>query len=36
VNGREHRLLGTILFDRGLLTEAQIDVVLQDLKKTLT
>jgi len=35
VNGREHRLLGTILFDRGLLTEDQIDAVLQDLKKTL-
>lgn len=35
VNGREHRLLGSILYDRGLITEHQIDIVLQDLKKTL-
>ncbi len=34
VNGHEHRLLGTILYDRGLITEYQIDVVLQELKKT--
>lgn len=35
VNGREHRLLGSILFDRGRITESQIDSVLQELKKTL-
>jgi len=35
VNGREHRLLGTILFDNGFITEYQVDVVLQELKKTL-
>ena len=35
INGREHRLLGTILYDNGVITEYQIDVVLQELKKTL-
>jgi hypothetical protein len=35
VNGREHRLLGSILFDRGLITEDQIDTVLLELKKGL-
>lgn len=35
VNGREHRLLGTILYDNGVITEYQIEVVLQELKKTL-
>ena len=35
INGREHRLLGTILYDNGFITEYQIDVVLQELKKTL-
>ncbi len=35
INGREHRLLGTILYDNGFITEYQIDTVLQELKKTL-
>jgi hypothetical protein len=35
VNGREHRLLGTILYDNGFITEYQVDVVLQELKKNL-
>lgn len=34
VNGREHRLLGSILFDRGLITAGQIDAVLTELNKT--
>jgi len=32
ISGREHRLLGTILYDRGLITEHQIGTVLQELK----
>jgi len=35
INGREHRLLGTILYDNGFITEYQIEVVLQELKKSL-
>jgi len=35
INGREHRLLGTILFDNGCITEYQVDVVLADLRKTI-
>ena len=35
VNGREHRLLGAILYDNGFITEYQIDIVLQELAKTL-
>jgi hypothetical protein len=35
VSGREHRLLGSILFSRGLITENQIEIVLQELKETL-
>jgi hypothetical protein len=35
INGREHRLLGSILYENGFLTEDQIDTVLQELKKTL-
>jgi hypothetical protein len=35
VNGREHRLMGTILFDNGFITEYQVDVVLQELKKNI-
>ena len=35
INGREHRLLGTILYDKGVITEYQIEVVLQELKKLL-
>jgi len=33
INGREHRLLGTILYDNGCITEYQIEVVLVELKK---
>jgi hypothetical protein len=35
INGREHRLLGTILYDNGFITEHQIEAVLQELKKSL-
>jgi len=35
VSGREHRLLGSILYDRGLITDHQIDTVLLELKKYL-
>ena len=35
VNGRDHRLLGGILFDQGVITEDQIDDVLAELKKHL-
>jgi hypothetical protein len=35
INGREHRLLGTILYDNGFITEYQIDKVLQELARTL-
>jgi hypothetical protein len=35
INGREHRLLGTILYDNGFITEDQIEIVLQELAKTL-
>ncbi len=35
VNGREHRLLGSILYDKGLLTEEQIETVLRELKSAL-
>ncbi len=35
LSGREHRLLGTILFDHGWITEHQIEAVLQELKKVL-
>jgi hypothetical protein len=35
INGREHRLLGTILYDHGFITENQVDKVLQELAKTL-
>lgn len=34
VSGREHRLLGGILFSRGLITERQIETVLLELKQT--
>jgi len=33
LNGREHRLLGSILHDRGLITENQIETVLLELRK---
>lgn len=36
VNGREHRLLGTILYDNGLITEYQIEVVLVELRKMIS
>jgi hypothetical protein len=32
INGREHRLLGTILYDNGCITEYQIEVVLVELR----
>lgn len=35
ISGREHRLLGSILLSRGLITERQIEEVLPELKKTL-
>jgi len=35
INGREHRLLGTILFNDGFTTENEVDKVLQELAKTL-
>ena len=35
IAGREHRLLGSILFSRCLITERQIEIVLQELKQTL-
>ncbi len=35
ISGREHRLLGSILFDNGWITEPQIDIILQELKKAL-
>jgi hypothetical protein len=35
INGREHRLLGTILFDKGWITEDQIEAVLMEIKKTI-
>jgi hypothetical protein len=36
INGREHRLLGTILFENGFITEYQVDVVLVELRKTIS
>ena len=35
VNGKEHRLLGSILYEKGLITEGQIEAVLLELKKIL-
>jgi hypothetical protein len=35
LNGREHRILGIILHDRGLITENQIETVLLELRKLL-
>lgn len=35
LNGREHRLLGSILHERGLITEHQIETVLLELRKLL-
>jgi hypothetical protein len=34
VHGREHRLVGTILYQRGWITEEQIEQVLLELRKT--
>jgi hypothetical protein len=31
LNGREHRLIGTILFEKDLMTWAQVDLVLKEL-----
>jgi hypothetical protein len=36
VSGREHRLLGSILYDRGLITDEQIETVLLELRKKLS
>jgi hypothetical protein len=33
VQGREHRLIGTILYQNGWITEEQIELVLRDLRK---
>jgi hypothetical protein len=33
LNGREHRRLGSILFDKGWITKAQIEAVLQEIRK---
>ncbi len=35
ISGREHRLLGSILYDKGWITEDQIEAVLLELKKLL-
>ena len=35
VNGREHRLIGTILYDNGCITEHQIEAVLMELRKAI-
>lgn len=32
IQGREHRLLGTILYEHGWITQSQIESVLADLK----
>jgi len=33
MNGREHRLLGSILYDKGWITEGQIEAVLLEVRK---
>ena len=35
MNGREHRLLGTILYDNGAISESQIEMVLVELRRAL-
>jgi hypothetical protein len=35
VQGREHRLIGSILFERGWITEEQIEQVLRELHKSI-
>jgi hypothetical protein len=35
LNGREHRLLGSILFERGLLTERQVETIMLQLQNQL-
>lgn len=35
LNGREHRLLGTILYDHGWISEHQIEQVLVELTKAM-
>ncbi len=35
LSGCEHRLLGSILFERGLITENQIETVMLELRKQL-
>jgi hypothetical protein len=33
VNGREHRLLGSILYDKGWISEEQIEAILKEIRK---
>ncbi len=35
INGREHRLLGSILYDKGWISESQIEAVLLELRSTM-
>lgn len=35
MNGRDHRMLGTILYDNGYISESQIEEVLVELRRTL-
>jgi hypothetical protein len=35
MNGRDHRMLGTILYDHGYLSESQIEMVLVELRRSL-
>lgn len=35
INGREHRLIGSIFYDHGWITEGQIEAVLLELRKSL-
>ncbi|MDA8099186.1 MAG: hypothetical protein M0042_06130 [Nitrospiraceae bacterium] len=36
LKGKEHRLLGTIMYERGWISEANIELVLLDLKKAIS
>jgi hypothetical protein len=35
INGREHRLLGSILYDKGWITDDQIEAVLLEIRKSI-
>ncbi len=35
INGREHRLLGSILYDKGWISETQIETVLLELRNAI-